>query len=63
MKETTANSHFDITVDCPYCNSYQYHTEELRHYLDYQELSADECDVDIECKECKKDFKVTAIYF
>ena len=61
MKTATATTVLYISVECPYCDAYQ--TPDLREHLDNGELSAEECDAEIECEECNKKFIVDQITY
>jgi len=58
-----AQSHFDIHVDCPYCDNWQDVTDDLQEYLDENELRADECSAEVTCEKCKKEFIVTKVEY
>lgn len=65
MKTTQASTTLEIWVTCPYCNEYQERLDDLREHLDTDELRAEECDVELRCKNknCLETFKVDEIEF
>lgn len=63
LKETYATSHFEIYVECPYCDYYQDRREDLVEYLDGEALSAEECDVELTCSDCGKSFIINEIIY
>ncbi len=63
MKETNATSHFEITVDCPYCDRYQERTADLRENLINGTLGEDDVNDEITCNNCGKEFIVKDIEF
>lgn len=63
MKTTDATSHFEITVECPYCGAYQERTEDLRENLISGTLGEENVNDEITCKYCDKEFIVENIEF
>ena len=63
-KSTSASTHLDITVECPYCDNYQFVTEDLKEELGY-DLRSENVDREITCdnSECQKNFIVTDIQY
>lgn len=62
-KETQATSYFEIWVDCPYCGESQIRTNDLAPSLDENELRAEKCYAELECKKCGKEFIVNEIQY
>jgi len=63
MKTAIAQSNFSITVYCPYCNQLLEKTYILKSCLIEGDLSAKECDTDVNCIYCHRIFMVTDIEF
>ena len=63
MRTTEAETHLEVWVHCPYCDRFQNKVDELKHHFDYGELSALECEVEIECEKCKEVFIVEQIHY
>ena len=61
--EVEAETHLQIYVRCPHCEDYQDRLEDLREYLDPNEIRAESCEAELMCFECKKFFVVTKITY
>lgn len=65
VKEVTAESHFNIWVDCPWCDKSMDKTDQLKECLTSGHLSEKDIDEEITCsnKDCGKLFWVTEITY
>jgi len=63
MKEAIATSYFNIWTTCPECGYPQDRTDYLKDFLDDNELSAEDCDIEIVCEKCPTKFIITAITY
>lgn len=63
MKETTAQTNLEVMVSCPYCDAYDDIIEQARETFYDGELSQSNCELEITCSECKKEYIVTDIYY
>lgn len=61
-KKADAITHFNIMVDCPNCDRYLDVTEDLQEHL-IDGLSAEDCDQEVTCEHCKKEFIVDNVEF
>ena len=64
MKTTTADTHIEVLCNCPNCDAYldifdEYGVKESMGY----EPRSENCDLEINCSECKETFLVTDINF
>lgn len=65
LKTTEAETHLEVWLNCPHCDTYQDRIEELKEYFDHWHLSADSCEAELVCEEksCKKKFVVNKIHY
>ena len=65
VKEVAAESHFNIWVDCPWCNNSMDKTDQLKDCLISGHLSEKDIDEEVRCdnKNCNKLFWVTEITY
>lgn len=62
-KQITATTSLDINCSCPYCNSFLDIRDEAIENLCNGELSAENIEQEITCKDCGEIFIVTDIYY
>lgn len=66
MRTTTATTHVECLCICPNCGSALdiMEKDSVREELTRQdEFSSSNCDLEITCNECNKEFLVTDIYY
>lgn len=65
LKTTVANTHIEVTCDCPYCNAYLdiFDRDSVRESFVDNDLTAENCDIEITCPKCKEIFIVTDIFY
>ena len=63
MKETTAQTNLEVMVSCPYCDACEDILERARETFLNGELSQSNCELEITCSDCKKEYIVTDIYY
>jgi len=62
MKKVDANTSLEVWVDCPYCENYQNVLDDVKESMGY-DLRAEDVDIEITCKECKKTFMIVDINY
>lgn len=62
VKTTQATTTLEINCNCPYCNKWLDITDRAKGSLD-EELRAENIDLEITCKYCKKMFYVERIEY
>ena len=63
LKTAIASTSISVDVNCPYCDHYQDRLDELAPCFDYMELRTNECEAEIKCESCCKNFIVTKIEY
>lgn len=63
IKTAQATTNLEVYVSCPYCDFYQNRLDELREHFDHNSISSEECEAELTCHRCKKDFIVDNITY
>lgn len=64
MKKVDANCWIEVVCACPYCGAFEdvIDNDHIKEAMG-DGHRADNCDVEVTCSECKKDFIVENIHF
>ena len=64
MKTTEAQSHLEVMCYCPHCDNYlDIFDLGLTKEVIGDDLRAKNCDIEITCPDCKKEFIVSNIHY
>ncbi len=60
-KKVNANTFIEVLCTCPYCGALEDVFENVRELLDV--MSADNCDKEYTCSECKEVFIIENVHY
>lgn len=63
IKTVSAETHFEIWVTCPYCDTYQNQVDSLKEYLPDDEFRVQDITAQCKCEKCSKYFEVNEIEY